>query len=66
MSRPRIDPSVPLDPQLAQRILDRLVDEKLLTVRDAKRMLAPMAEGELSADDWRLPLEVSAEAKAKG
>ena len=61
MSRPRLDPITPPGEQLAQRIVARLVAEKLLTARDAKRMLAPLAEGELGADDWRLPLEVSGE-----
>lgn len=61
MSRPRLDPSRPPGEQLAQRIIDRLVKEKLLTARDAKRMMGPLAEGELTAEDWQLPLDVSDE-----
>jgi len=40
-----------------------MVAEKLLTSREAQRMVAPLAEGKLRAEDWRLPLEVSLEAK---
>lgn len=65
MSRGKVDPAVPPAAQLAQRILDRLVAEKLLTARDARRMLTPLADGELGADDWRLPLEVSDEKNKK-
>lgn len=65
MSRVRIDPTTSLDQQLAARIMERLVAEKLLSAREAKRLMAPLAEGELTADEWRLPLEVSDEAPDK-
>lgn len=65
MSRRRIDPARPPGEQLAERIIARLLAEKLLTARDGKRLLAPLAEGELSADDWRLPLEISAEKERR-
>ncbi len=61
MKRARTGPIAPLDAQLAQRIVGRLVKEKLLTPGEAKRLAEPLAEGRLAAEDWQLPLEVSHE-----
>lgn len=61
MSRVRIDPNRPPDEQLAERIMRRLLDEKLLTARHGKRMLAPLAEGELTVEDWQLALDIGDE-----
>ena len=47
--------------QLAAKILDRLIEEKLLTPEDRKKMLAKLAEGKLKPEDWRLAVEVASE-----
>lgn len=48
---------------LAGKIIERLVQEKLLAAQDGKKLLPKLAEGKLRAEDWRLPLEM---AEAKG
>lgn len=43
---------------LAAKIVDRLVQEKLLTPEAAKKLSPLLAEGKLRAEDWRLPIEL--------
>jgi hypothetical protein len=50
---------------LSAKILDRLVDEKLLSAPDGKKLLARMAAGKLRPEDWRLPIEMAGEKEAK-
>jgi hypothetical protein len=45
--------------RLAEKIIERLVQEKLLTTQDGKKMLQRLAEGKLRSEDWRLPIETS-------
>jgi hypothetical protein len=51
--------------RLAEKIIERLVQEKLLTTQDGKKMLPRLAEGKLRPEDWRLPIEISKEKEAK-
>lgn len=44
--------------QLAVRIIERLLAEKLLRPGDRERMLSKLAEGNVSAEDWRLAVEL--------
>ena len=50
---------------LAQKIVDRLVQEKLLLNEDAKRVVAKLAEGSMEAEDWRLAFEKAMDKAAK-
>lgn len=50
--------------QLASRILDRLIAEKLLTADDRAKLLSKLADGKLKSEDWRLAIEL-AEGKEK-
>jgi len=43
--------------ELAKRVLERLVAEKLLRPDDAQKLLPKLAEGQLRPEDWRLALE---------
>jgi len=50
--------------QLAAKIMDRLIEEKLLTSEDRKKLLTKLGGGKVSQEDWRLAIEV-AQAKEK-
>ncbi len=43
--------------ELAEKILARLIAEKLILNQDVKQLLPKLAEGKLNAADWRLALE---------
>jgi hypothetical protein len=45
--------------KLASKILERLAAEKLLRPDDQRKLLAKFAAGQLSAEDWRLAVELS-------
>lgn len=45
--------------QLADKILDRLVKEHLLSEEDKAKLRTKLAEGKLRAEDWRLALELA-------
>ena len=51
--------------KLAERIIERLIQEKLLTKQEGKKILPKMAEGKLLSEDWRLPIELSAPKETK-
>jgi hypothetical protein len=51
--------------QLATKIVDRLVKEKLISPVSGKKMLPKLANGQLRSGDWRLPIESGAERKSK-
>jgi len=46
---------------LAQRILERLVKAKILTAADRKKLVAKLAAGKLTSEDWGLAIEVAQE-----
>jgi hypothetical protein len=50
---------------LAESIINRLVSEGLLTEEDGKKMKPKLAEGNLSADDWKLAVEKATTKGAK-
>lgn len=45
--------------QLAGKIVQRLIDEKLLSANDGKKLVPKMATGKVRAEDWRLAVEKS-------
>jgi hypothetical protein len=50
---------------LAARIIDRFIAEGLVTATTAKKLQPLLADGKLSAEDWRLPIELAREKEAK-
>lgn len=50
---------------LAQKIVERLVAEKLLTANDAKQVLVKLADGSMKAEDWRLAIEKASDKAVK-
>lgn len=51
--------------QLAQKIIKRLIHEKLLTDQQGEKLLPKFLDGKLTQEDWRLAIELSAEQEAK-
>jgi hypothetical protein len=51
--------------KLAAAIAERLVNEKLLSRAEAKKILAKLANGKLLASDWRTAIELSAPPKRR-
>lgn len=45
--------------QLANKILDRLVNENLLAEDDRVKLGAKLADGTLKSEDWRLAIEIA-------
>lgn len=45
--------------QLAGKIIQRLIDEKLLSANDGKKLVPKMATGKVRPEDWRLAVEKS-------
>ena len=45
--------------QLAAKVLDRLLKEKLIRADDRAKLLPKLAEGKLNGEDWRLAVELS-------
>ncbi|OQY81825.1 MAG: hypothetical protein B6D41_19085 [Chloroflexi bacterium UTCFX4] len=43
--------------ELARKILERLVAEKLVLAEDVKHLLPKLADGKMKGADWRLALE---------
>ncbi len=43
--------------QLAARIVERLIKEKILLAEDGKKIEGKLAKGELRSEDWRLHIE---------
>lgn len=46
--------------QLAQKIIKRLIHEKLLTDQQGGKLLPKFLTGKLTQEDWRLAIELSA------
>jgi DNA-directed RNA polymerase subunit F len=51
--------------RLAVKILKKLLQEKLLSAPEAKKILSKLAEGKVSVEDWRLAIELSMPWKTK-
>lgn len=45
--------------QLAAKIMDRLIEEKLLIPEDRKKLLTKLGDGKLTQEDWRLAIELA-------
>lgn len=45
--------------QLAAKVLDRLLQEKLIRAEDRTKLHLKLAEGKLNSEDWRLAIELS-------
>lgn len=43
--------------QLAGKIIQRLIDEKLLSANDGNKLVPKMAAGKVRAEDWRMAVE---------
>jgi hypothetical protein len=50
---------------LAGKIVQRLVDAKILREDDARVLAPKMAAGKVTQDDWRLAVEKALEKEAK-
>lgn len=50
---------------LAKRIMDKFIEEKILSADDAKKMLEKLATGKLKQEDWQLPIELAGAKEAK-
>lgn len=50
---------------LAQKIVDRLVMERLLTADDARQVLVKLADGNMKPEDWRLAVEKAIDKAAQ-
>lgn len=52
--------------QLAERIVQRLLADGLMTPGDAARLQAKLIDGKLKPEDWRVALEKAADSTARG
>lgn len=50
---------------LAAKIMDRLVGEGLVTEEAAKKIQSRVAEGKMTVEDWRLPIELAPKKELK-
>ena len=50
---------------LAAKIIERLVGEGLVTAEAAKKLQPRVAEGKMTAEDWRLPIELAQKKELK-
>ena len=51
---------------LAERIIERLIHEKLLTKQEGKKILPKLAEGKLRPEDWRPPIVKTVATSGEG
>ena len=51
--------------QLASKVIERLLVEKILAPKDSVKTSALLSEGKLTMDDWRLLLELNEAEKEK-
>ena len=51
--------------ELAKKIVDRLVNEKLLTKKEGEKLLGRLTTGKLRQDDWKVAFENSSEKEQK-
>ena len=45
--------------KLSQKIIERLIQEKLLTQQQGKQILPKIEEGKIRTEDWKLAIELS-------
>lgn len=51
--------------ELAQKIIERLVAEKIVTVEEAESLRLKLSEGKMQAEDWRLAIEKAIDEGAR-
>jgi hypothetical protein len=51
--------------KLAQKIIERLIHEKLLTDQQGGKLLPKFFSGKLTQEDWQLAIELSAAQEDK-
>jgi hypothetical protein len=51
--------------KLAERIVERLVRERLLSRQEARKILTKLGQGKLQPEDWRAAIETSAPGHTK-
>ena len=49
---------------LAQRIIERLVEQELISAKDGVKLQPKLAGGKLRAVDWRLAIELAGKKEA--
>ena len=50
---------------LAAKIIEKLIEEKLLSRQEARKILPKLADGKLRQEDWRLSIEISTPQKTQ-
>jgi len=50
---------------LARQIVERLVNEKLISAEAGAKLQPKLADGTLRAEDWRLPIELQGNTGAE-
>ena len=50
---------------LAAKIIEKLIQEKLLSRQEARKILPKLADGKLRPEDWRLSIEISTAQKTQ-
>ncbi len=50
---------------LARQIVERLVEERLISAKTAGKLQQQLAAGKLRPEDWRLPIELGPEQEAQ-
>lgn len=45
--------------KLSEKIIERLVAEKLLTAESGKKLVPKIAEGKLRSEDWHVALDLA-------
>ena len=50
---------------LAAKIIEKLIEEKLLSRPEARKILPKLADGKLRPEDWRLSIEISTPQKTQ-
>jgi hypothetical protein len=56
---------MPTSQVLAAKIVERLVQERLLRPDDAEKMKTDLASGRIRQEDWRLSIELAGENPSK-
>lgn len=51
--------------QLAAKIVERLIEERLLTADDQKKLLSKLGDGKIKPEDWRLAIELAGSKERK-
>lgn len=50
---------------LARQIVEQLVKERLISPTSAIKLQKQLADGKLSGEDWRLPIELGSEREGR-